>query len=178
MDINTLIKKRYSVRNYKSKEVEKEKLLKILEAGQYAPSAVNFQPWHFIVVTDKDIHKEASAIYHREWFNDAPVYIFVCGDHSISWKRKEDGKDHCDIDAAIAIDHMTLQAAELGLGTCWICNFNVQMCKDFFQLPEHIEPIAILSLGYPDKVQEIEKKRKPLSEIVHWQSYQKKDQEK
>ncbi len=171
MDISTLIKERYSLRNYAAKEVEKEKLLKILEAGQFAPSAVNFQPWHFIVVTDKKVHDKAAAIYHRDWFQQAPVYIFICGDHSVSWKRKEDGKDHCDIDAAIAIDHMTLQATALGLGTCWVCNFHVQQCRDFFNLPDHIEPIAILSLGYPDKEQKTEKKRKPLEEIVHWEKF-------
>ncbi len=171
MDISTLIKERYSLRSYSDKEVEKEKLMKILEAGQYAPSAVNFQPWHFIVITDKEVHRKASEIYHRDWFKQAPVYIFICGDHSASWKRKEDGKDHCDIDTAIAVDHMTLQAAALGLGTCWICNFHVQQCREFFHLPDYIEPIAILSLGYPDKEQKTEKKRKPLEEIVHWEKF-------
>ncbi|MCT4602113.1 MAG: nitroreductase family protein, partial [Marinifilum sp.] len=82
-----------------------------------------------------------------------------------------DGKDHTDIDASIAIDHMTLQATELGLGTCWICNFYVEKCKDFFQLPDHIEPIAILSLGYPNDDKMPAKKRKSLEEIVHWEKF-------
>lgn len=171
MDIRTIIENRYSVRSYQSKEVEEEKLIKILEAGQLAPSAVNNQPWHFIVVREAENHKKVSEIYHRDWFKEAPVYIIICGDHNAAWKRKEDGKDHTDVDAAIAIDHMTLQATELGLGTCWICNFYVEKCKDFFQLPGHIEPIAILSLGYPADDKIPAKKRKSLEEIVHWEKF-------
>jgi nitroreductase len=171
MNLKDIINNRYSVRSYEEKKVEKEKLLSILEAGQLAPSAVNFQPWHFIVVQEEENHKNFSEIYHRDWFKQAPVYIVICGDHNESWKRKEDGKDHCDIDAAIAIDHMTLQATELGLGTCWICNFYVEKCKKFFNLPEHIEPIAILSLGYPKGDHIPEKKRKELDTIVHWEKF-------
>lgn len=171
MDLRTIIENRYSVRSYQSKEVEKEKLIKILEAGQLAPSAVNNQPWHFIVVQEAENHAKVSEIYHREWFKEAPVYIIICGDHETAWKRKEDGKDHTDVDASIAIDHMTLQATELGLGTCWICNFYVEKCKDYFQLPDHIEPIAILSLGYPKDDKIPTKKRKSLEEIVHWEKF-------
>ncbi|WP_321282031.1 nitroreductase family protein [Marinifilum fragile] len=171
MDLRTIIENRYSVRSYQQKEVEKEKLIKILEAGQLAPSAVNNQPWHFIVVREPNNHAKFSEIYHRDWFKEAPVYIIVCGDHNTAWKRKEDDKDHTDIDAAIAIDHMTLQATELGLGTCWICNFYVEKCREFFQLPEHIEPIAILSLGYPSDDKIPTKKRKSLNKIVHWEKF-------
>jgi nitroreductase len=171
MNFKELIQKRHSVRSYEKREVEKEKLIQILEAGQMAPSAVNHQPWHFIVVQEAANHERFSEIYHRDWFNNAPVYIVICGDHAQSWKRNEDQKDHCDIDAAIAIDHMTLQAAELGLGTCWVCNFYVQKCIDFFQLPDSIEPIAILSLGYPSEKETPQKKRKSLNEIVHWESF-------
>ncbi|MDQ2177971.1 nitroreductase family protein [Marinifilum sp. D714] len=171
MDFRTIIENRYSVRSYQQKEVEEEKLIKILEAGQLAPSAVNNQPWHFIVIREPDNHAKFSEIYHRDWFKEAPVYMIVCGDHNTAWKRKEDGKDHADIDAAIAIDHMTLQATELGLGTCWICNFYVEKCREFFQLPKHIEPIAILSLGYPSDDKIPAKKRKSLNEIVHWEKF-------
>ncbi len=171
MNFKELIEQRYSVRSYQDKEVEKEKLVAILEAGQIAPSAVNNQPWHFIVVQKSENHKQFSEIYHRDWFEQAPVYIVVCGDHNLAWKRNEDGKDHCDIDAAIAVDHMSLQATELGLGTCWICNFHVDKCKGFFNLPDHIEPIAILSLGYPTDKKTPVKKRKSLEEIVHWEKF-------
>ena len=171
MNFKELVLQRYSVRSYLPKEVEEEKILQILDAGRNAPSCVNYQPWHFLVVREPENHKKASELYRLDWFNNAPVYIFIFGDHQKSWVRKEDGKDHCDIDIAIAVDHMTLQATELGLGTCWICNFHVEKCKEFFNLPEHIEPMAILTLGYPSEQKTPEKKRKSLEEVTHWEKF-------
>ncbi len=171
MEFRKLIQQRYSVRNFLPKEVELSKLETILEAGRMAPSAVNFQPWHFIVVCDKQMMQALANCYHREWFATAPCCIVVCSDHQQSWKRREDGKDHGDIDAAIAIDHMTLQAVELGLGTCWVCNFNVEKTRKLFQFPAHIEPVAFLPVGYPNREEVPVKKRKPTQDIVHWNTF-------
>jgi len=160
---------RYSCRSYDSKPVEQEKLELILEAGRVAPSAVNFQPWHYYVILKDDDLKKLHGAYHREWFQTAPCVLVICGDHSQSWKRKADGKDHCDIDAAITTDHMTLQATELGLATCWICNFDTDKTRELLGLPDHMEPVVILPVGYPlDEVNPDRhgEKRKPLSEMV------------
>jgi nitroreductase len=172
MSLLEIAKKRYSVRSYMDKEVEKEKLLQVLEAGRIAPSAVNFQPVHLIVITDKEEKEKVTEAYPRGWLKAAPVIIAVCGDHSQSWKRK-DGKDHCDIDAAIAIDHMTLAATDLGLGTCWICAFDSKLCHEILELPEHMEVIALLPIGYPQGERITESKRKDLEELVSWERYQK-----
>jgi len=169
-----LAKKRYSVRSYKNLPVEKKKILKVLEAGRISPSACNFQPRYFIVIEDNQLKEKIAQCYPRQWFKQAPVIIAVCGDHSESWKRG-DGKDHCDIDVAIAIDHMTLAAADLGLGTCWICAFDAKLCHEILDLPEHMEVIALLPLGYPEKDADAErhsKARKPLDEIVGWNGYE------
>ena len=168
-----LAKKRSSVRSFLETPVEEAKLLKVLEAGRVAPSAVNFQPWTFIVLRDPSLLKKVAATYHREWLLKAPVIIVACGDHSTSWRR-DDGKDFCDIDLAIAIDHLTLAAIDLGLGTCWVCNFNQKRCQQILKLPEELEPIALLPLGYPAKEVDLnrhETKRKPLEEIVFWDGY-------
>ena len=173
MNFLDLAKKRYSVRKFTNQIPEKEKLMKILEAGRIAPSAVNFQPWHFVVITEKEALENIYPVYHRNWFNAVPVVIVICGDHDKSWKRS-DGKDFCDIDVSIAVDHITLEAAELGLGTCWVCNFDKQKCIQALDLPDNIEPIAILPLGYPaDEVDENrhETKRKKIEEIIHWQMF-------
>ena len=167
----TLAKARYSCRNYEARPVEQEKLELILEAGRVAPSAVNFQPWHFYVIREPDELKQFHAAYHREWFRTAPCVIVICADHSRSWKRKEDGKDHADVDAAITTDHMTLQATELGLATCWICNFDPRATRDLLSLPPQTEPVIILSLGYPEDASDPHRhaeKRKDLSEIVQY----------
>ena len=173
MNFLDLAKKRYSVRKFTKQIPEREKLMKVLEAGRIAPSAVNYQPWHFVVITKKAALENIYPVYHRKWFNAAPVIIVICGDHDKSWKRS-DGKDFCDVDVAIAVDHMTLEATSLGLGTCWVCNFDKQECIEALNLPDNIEPIAILPLGYPaDEVDanRHETKRKKIEEIVHWQKF-------
>ncbi|MFV0591621.1 MAG: nitroreductase family protein [Draconibacterium sp.] len=165
MELSDAIQHRFSVRKFKEVPVERTKLLQILEAGRLAPSAVNYQPWHFIVV-EKEKRKELSRVYRAHWILQAPVVLIICADHSQSWKRGSDGKDSSDIDAAIAIDHMTLTATSLGLGTCWVCNFDVQRCMEILKLPGNIEPVALIPLGYPD-IDAPVKKRKSLDEIVH-----------
>lgn len=172
MKFTDLVQTRYSVRNYLDKYVEREKLEQLLDAARLAPSAVNFQPWKFYVLRDGEKFKKVAASYHREWFKSAPVYIVVCKDSAQSWKRAIDNKDHGDIDVAIAIDHLTLRAVELGLGTCWVCNFDPEICRDALSLPSNLEPVALLPIGYPsdnDAFEVKEKLRKPLSDIVIWE---------
>ena len=153
-----LISARFSVRNYKNQAVEREKILEVLDAARLAPSAVNFQPWQFIVALENETLRHIYAAYPRKWIESAPVVILALLDRQKSWKRS-DGKDFGDIDVAIAIDHMTLQATELGLGTCWVCNFSKEIISASFNLPDHLEPVALIPLGYPD-VEPPVKKRK------------------
>ena len=119
MDFLELTKKRYSVRSYTSQEVEKEKLDYILECARYAPSAVNKQPWQFIVVQSELQKQKLQKVYPAKWFVEAPLYIIVCANDSVAWTRQYDNKNHADIDAAITTEHICLAAAEQGLGTCW-----------------------------------------------------------
>ena len=162
-----LARSRYSCRSYDSRPVEKEKLDLILKAGRIAPSACNLQPWHFFVIEGSGLEM-IHQVYPRDWFRSAPCVIVICGDHRASWKRS-DRKDHCDVDVAIATDHMTLQATELELATCWICAFDAKKTSVLMKLPSHLEPIVLLPVGYPlDKGDpgRHSKLRKPLSESV------------
>jgi nitroreductase len=171
-----LAKKRYSTRSYKEVPVEREKLEQVLETGRIAPSAGNRQPLYFVVATDDKVRKEVASTYRGQWIRQAPAIIVVCGDHSTSWKRG-DGKDHCDIDAAIAADHMTLAAAELGLGTCWICAFDAKKCRKILQLPKNVEAIALLPIGYPDDQGDPnrhQEQRKKMEDIVVWNGFDKR----
>lgn len=167
-----LAEKRYSLRTFSDQSVEKETILKLLAAARLAPSAVNYQPCHFIVVTDEALKTKVAEGYSREWFAKAPVVIVACGDHSASWKRR-DGKDHVDVDVAIAVDHLTLAAVELGLGTCWVCAFDAAHVHSVLELPEHLEAIALIPLGYPLDGQVPVKKRKELAELVSWNGYKR-----
>jgi nitroreductase len=171
MKFSQLITHRYAVRDFESTPVEKQKLEKVLEAARLAPSAVNFQPWHFLVVQAPENLEKMFAFYQRDWIRKAPVIILACADHSQSWKRGLDGKDYADVDVAIAVDHMALQAAELGLGTTWVCNFNAQKCAETLRLPLHIEPMVMLPLGYPAGEDIPGKNRKPAEKIIHWEKF-------
>jgi nitroreductase len=172
MNFLELARSRYSCRKYMALAVEKSKLDYVLEAGRIAPSAVNYQPWIFIVIKDNNL-VNLHACYHRDWIKSAPVAIVLCGDHLKSWKRA-DGKDYADIDIAIAADHMTLAATSIGLSTCWICNFDKKKLVEVLDLPENIEPVVILPLGYPGDSTDLERhisKRKSINEIVYFERY-------
>ena len=168
-----LAKKRKSVRKYQNRPVEEEKLLQVLEAARMAPSAHNNQPCRFIVIIDGELREKVISTSKFAWLKSAPALIVVCGDHGRSWRRY-DGKDHCDIDVAIATDHLTLEAAELGLGTCWVCLFDPEKCHEILGLPDQLEPVALIPIGYPAGEGEREgpgKKRLSLKETVHWDGY-------
>lgn len=171
MDFLELAKKRYSCRNFKPDAVEEFKLMKIIEAARVAPSAVNYQPWHFYVVQNPANRTRILEAYPREWMRSAPVLIVACGNKQTSWKRA-DGKEHLEIDLGIAIDHLILQAVDLGLGTCWVCNFQAKKLSDVLCLPPHMEALAIIPIGYPQNEPDTERhstKRKPIDEIVSWE---------
>lgn len=170
MEFLDLVQKRYSVREYAEKTVEDEKIKQILQAAIMAPSAVNYQPAHFIVITESELKEKLFQAYPRKWFEHAPVIIVACGNHETSWKRA-DGKDHCDIDVAIAVDHLTLAATEIGLGTCWVCNFDPLLAHSILKLPDHLKVIALIPLGYPLNDEIPEKERKPFAEMVSYNGY-------
>ena len=164
-------KKRCSVRSFLPREVEREKLLQVLEAARVAPSAVNLQPWQIVVVQDTQLKLELYEAYPRDWFAKAPIVLVLCVDHAVSWKRHY-GKDYGDVDAAIAADHITLAAADLGLGTCWIGAFDETKCRKALNLPPNMEPVVMLPMGYPAKTDSPDRhqiRRKSLEEIVRWQ---------
>lgn len=174
MSFIDLAKKRYSCRNYLPQEVEEEKLKQVLEAGRIAPSAANRQPWIFIVIRNPEIRKMLHDTYKRDWFTNAPVIIVACGNKSQSWVRSSDSKNHCDVDISIAVDHMTLAATDLGLASCWICAFDPIMCHELLELPEHVEPIVLLPLGYPGIIADSDrhtKQRKAFEDVVFWERY-------
>ncbi len=169
MEFLELAGKRYSCRAYKSNPVEEEKLNRVLEAVQLAPTACNLQPFRFIVVHTKGRESELRRIYSSAWFTEAPLIICACGIPSESWRRR-DGKNYCEIDVAIAMDHLTLAAASIGLGTCWIGAFNPDAAREILGLPEGVEPVAFTPLGYPAD-RPGRKSRKPLDEIVRYERW-------
>lgn len=167
MTFKELSDARFSVRSYTDEAVTKKQLDYILECARLAPSAVNFQPWHFYVVASSEGKAKLHQCYGREWFQSAPLYIICCIRHDEAWVRKYDQKEHGDIDIAIAAEHICLAAAEQGLGTCWVCNFDAQLCHDLFALPDNEEAAVVIPLGHPaPDVEHKPKNRKSISDIV------------
>lgn len=166
MNLLELSQKRFSVRKFTTEQVSEEDLKYILEVTRMAPSAVNKQPWKFVVVKSSEARKQLQACYKREWFASAPLYIICMKAVEGCWVRSEDSKPHGDIDVAIATEHLCLAVAERGLGCCWVCNYDVAKMEEAFPRVGY-EAVAIIPIGHiaPDCPMN-EKKRKPLGEIT------------
>jgi nitroreductase len=171
MNVSEAIRRRRSVRAYLDRPVEEEKLLRVLEAARLAPSARNMQEWKFVVVRDAERRKQlAEAARSKEFVAQAPVLIAACA--TVVDSVMTCGQLTYPIDLAIAIDHMTLQAVEEGLGTCWLGAFFEDQAKAAAGVPEDLRVVALLPLGYPDEsVPGREKSRKALEEIVCWEKW-------
>jgi nitroreductase len=169
MTILDTMKSRYSVRDYADTPVEEEKLLKVLEAGKWAPSACNIQPCTIIVIRDSATKLKLRPAYNRDWFVSAPVILSICVDRQSAWARA-DGVSYGFVDAAIVTDHMALAATELGLGSCWIGAFKTLEVKKALKIPEPVEPVAFLLLGY-SRGETPRKKRKELDDLVCWEYF-------
>ena len=169
MDVMDAIRARYSVRKYKNKKIEEDKLLRILEAGRAAPSAKNLQEWRFVVVHDREkIQRLMAAAKNQRFVGEAPVVIAACAE--TDYYIMSCGQFAYPIDVAIAVDHMTLAAVEEGLGTCWVGAFYEDQVKEILNIPGRIRVVQLLSLGYPDDSIGT-KRRKPLSEIVMYDEW-------
>ncbi len=169
MEYEDLIRKRYSVRAYKSDPVEEEKLNQVLEAARLAPTAANRQPFQIIVIHTQGREEELSRIYHKPWFVQAPLLICAVGVPRYSWVRV-DQRNYLDVDIAIIMDHLILSAANLGLGTCWVAAFNSQAAREALSLPNEVEPLIFTPLGYPADTQP-DRIRKPLTDLVRFEKW-------
>lgn len=170
MNVLDVIKTRKSVRKYLDKPIEDEKLMTVFEAGRFAPSASNRQEWRFVIVRDHGTRRRlAEAANGQAFVGEAPVMIVACAEtdgHIMSC-----GQLCYPIDVAIALDHMTLAAVELGLGTCWIGAFNEKKVKEILDIPEQIRVVALMPIGYPADPSAVQKKRLPLNTIVKYERW-------
>ena len=170
-----LVKKRESTRKYSNRPVPRELIDQCLEAARLAPSACNSQPWSFIVVDDEETRNQVaeasmSGLYSMNKFAEtAPVIIVAITEKSIYAARMGGmlrGVKYNLIDIGIACDHLTLQATELGLGTCWLGWFNERAIKKVLNLPRKTQIDVVLTMGYPDpSTPHRQKLRNPLDKI-------------
>jgi nitroreductase len=163
------IRKRYSCRAYLDKPIEQEKLDQIFEAARLAPSAKNLQDWRFVAVSDKEKKMQvAASTNHPEVFGKAGVMIAACSNSDYVMRC---GQAVAPIDVAIALEHISLQAADLGLATCWIGSFEPEKVRKALGIPQDIAVIELMALGYPaDKAKK--PTREPLENIVCYNKWQ------
>ncbi len=171
-DFLSLAKARYAVRTYLPRPVEEEKLERILEVGRVSPTAKNNQPYRFLVVRSPEGLAKLGQSTNVKGY---PLAIIVCGVASEAWVRPFDAKNTFDTDTAIAATHMLLEATDQGLGSCWINYFDPAVIRDLFHMPEGVEPVHVLAMGYaagePKSPDRHAKTRKPLAEIVVEESF-------
>jgi len=170
LGILEVLKKRRSIRKYQTTAVEKDKVLKILEAARLGPSAANTQPCYFIVVTDKEMRERLKASYNEDWFVNAPVIIVGCVNPKEAWRRR-DREEYWKVDAAIAMQNLILAATEEGLGTCWIANFDEKAAKKALDIPKEMRVVAMTPLGYSEEEKGLVSDRKPLDKLVHYDKW-------
>ena len=171
MEFYNLIISRESIRNYDpDRQVPKQILEKILNAGRIAPSACNIQPWKFLVVSSPEMLEKVRACYSRDWFRDAPHVLIVVGLKDKAWKRSFDGYNSIETDVAIAMTHLILAAENEGVGTCWIEAYNPAILRKALSLSEDQLVFGITPLGFtkPGFYKNAIKNRKPLDEIVEF----------
>lgn len=169
MDVAQAIRMRCSCRNYQNRTVEQDKLLAVLEAARQAPSAKNLQDWRFVVVTDREVKKKlAQAANNQTFLENAGAIVIAC---TVSDHVMRCGQAVGPIDVAIALEHMCLQATELGLSTCWIGSFYPDRVRPIVGIPESVVIIELLALGYAADASK-EHRREPLDHIVCFDRWQ------
>jgi len=167
LDFIEIVKKRRSIRKYKSDQIPEKQLKYVIEAARLAPSWANKQPWKFIIVTDQVLKRKITM---RDWAAEAPIVIVGIANPTLSGTRAD--KHYYLLDMGIAMEHMMLAAAELGLGTCWIGGqFNEDIVRDTLKIPDQYRVVALTPLGYSDEKPSL-KERKDVKEIIINETWQ------
>ena len=168
MTILEAIRKRYSCRAYQDRSIERQKLDTILEAARLAPSAKNTQDWRFVVVTDKETKRQVASTTNRpEVFQKAGAIIVACSNSDYVMQC---GQTIGPIDVAIALEHMCLQATELGLATCWIGSFYPDRIRQIVSIPDDVMIVELLALGYPADAPR-QSRREAIDQIVSFENW-------
>ncbi len=169
MTVLEAISRRYSCRAYQDRAIEQEKLDSIFESARLAPSAKNTQDWRFVVVTDKETKRRVADTTNRpEVFQKAGAIIAAC---SNSDEVMRCGQAIGPIDVAIALEHIALQATELGLATCWIGSFYTDKVRTILDIPADVAIIELMAIGCPADEQK-GPQREPIEKIVCYEKWQ------
>ncbi len=172
MDFEKVIAERFSVRKFENKHLEKEVIDKLLHAGHIAPTGCNFQPQRILVLNTDESTKKLKNCTKCHF--DAPCAMLICYNKDESWTRPYDGAQSAPVDASIVATHIMLEAANLGVGSCWVMHFDPAKMREEFNIPQNFEPHALLVMGYPHESAapfEMHSKTRSLDEVVFYESF-------
>ena len=172
MDFLELAKERYSCRYFSDKEVEQEKIDKILEAARLAPTGKNSQSQRILVINNKEELAKLGGCTPYGW--NAPLVFLICYDKNESWKRDLDNFDGGSQDICIVTTHMMLEVTSLGLGSTWVGAYDPFKAREIYNVPENYEIAAFLPVGYPSETahpSRLHDSRKPVEEIAFYNKF-------
>jgi nitroreductase len=162
MDVEEAIRTRRSIRKWSGRPLERETIVELLESVRLAPSGMNGQQWELIVVTERErLERLVPICNNQRHVGEAGAFVFIITDPSAKWIH---------VDPAIAMDHLTLRAREMGLGTCWIGAFDEGLMREFLGIPDEKVAVIGMTLGHPGDDPE-PRGRRALDELVHWERY-------
>lgn len=172
MDFMQLATERYSVRKFKDTHLEQEVIDRILAAGHVAPTGCNYQPQRILVLNTDEALKKLDRCTKCRF--GAPTAMLICYNKKECWTRKYDGKTCGVSDACIVTTHMMLAAWELGVGSTWVMHFDPAAMRETYEIPDYIEPVALLVMGYAaeDAVPaKLHYEYRPLEEVVCYDTF-------
>lgn len=174
MNFFELAKSRYSVRNFLQKKVPQEIVEQILACGHLAPTGCNMQPQRILVIDEQESLAKLKNCTRSHF--DAPLAMLICYNKNEGWTRRYDGAKSAPVDCSIVTTHLMLGAWELGIGSCWVMSFDPVAMKESYQVPEELEPVALLVMGYPAEDSApfpMHSEFRPLEDLVTYNSYDK-----
>ena len=166
-DILEIIKSRRSIRNYKNEKIKDEEILKIVEAGRWAPSASNNQPWRFIIVQNVELIKKigdaCKILTINSFVEKAPLIIIIYTEKKHRW---------VELDCGICAENMMLEAHSIGIGSCFVGAFKENKIKEIINLPEDFNVVGLITFEYKENEKE-PTLRLDLKDIVKYDFYTK-----
>ena len=177
MELMEIVKKRRSIRKYKTTLVDEELIMQLLKCASLAPSGCNKQPWHFIIVDDAGLKEAIAEVSHQQkWMLSAPVFIVCAADirarlNSEDEVALDEESSFFELklvirDTAIAVEHLVLEAEENGLGTCWVGWYQQSEIRSILGIPDDKYVVGIVTVGYADEAPE-PRPRKKIEDLIH-----------
>ena len=174
MNFYELAKSRYSVRKFLQKEISRETIDSILAYGYLAPTGCNMQPQRILVINEEESLAKLKNCTRSHF--DAPLAMLICYNKNEGWTRRYDGAKSAPVDCSIVTTHLMLGAWELGIGSCWVMSFDPAAMRESYQIPDELEPVALLVMGYPAEDSApfpMHSEFRPLEDLVTYNSYDK-----